>query len=135
MIHMVWRSRAASRACVTGLGAAGCASNLTFGAGKIFGNPDLYGWRKEAGDALMTQGFENFRDLYNNRPNPITWDIKQLRDEQTLLQPIHEKYLSNKYIFRTISETLTDVDILDYKSRIRYGCKLLGYSEQQGCKP
>lgn len=27
------------------------------------------------------------------------------------------------------------VDIIDIKSRIRYGCKLLGCSEEQGCKP
>ena len=27
------------------------------------------------------------------------------------------------------------INILDKSSRIKYGCKLLGYTEQQGCKP
>lgn len=145
----------ASRGCWTGLGADGCASYLTFGAGKVLGNPDLYAWRKKAGDALITQGFDNFKDLYNNRPNAVQWDIKQLKDEQTLLQPIHEKYLTNqntfvrakqivtdsknlKYSFNPIKEWQTQpggIKLLDKNSRIRYGCKLLGYTEQQGCKP
>ena len=144
-----------SRSCITGLGADGCASYITFGAGKILGNPDLYAWRKEAGDTLIIQGFNNFRHLYNNRPNAMQWDIKQLRDEQTVLQPIHEKYLSDANLFRWFSNQMTDsenrkytgklikeeqaqpggIDILDKSSRIRYGCKLLGYTEQQGCKP
>ena len=83
----------------------------------------------------MNKGFSSFRDLYNNKPNMMRWDIKQLRDEQTLLQPIHEKYLANHSFFRLVSEKITHVDILDYKSRIQYGCKLLGYTAQQGCKP
>lgn len=85
----------------------------------------------------------------------MQWDIKQLHDEQTLLQPIHEKYLSNANLFRWVSNQMTDsknrkyigglikekqtqpsgIDILDKSSRIRYGCKLLGYTEKQGCKP
>lgn len=126
-----------SRARFTGLGADGNLSYVTFGVGSVFsGNPKhIYDWRKEAGDALMKGGFDNFRYLYNNRPNAMQWDIKQLRDEQTLLQPIHEKYLADKNFFQLISGLMTDVDILDYKSRIRYGCKLLGYTEQQRCKP
>ncbi|WP_274585780.1 hypothetical protein V9W64_05910 [Neisseria leonii] len=83
----------------------------------------------------MTQGFGNFKELYNNCPNAVQWDIKQLGDEQALLQPIHDKYLSDKDFFRSVSKAMTGVDILDYKSRIRYGCRLLGYTEQQGCKP
>ena len=146
-----------SRARFTGLGADGNLSYVTFGMGSVFsGNPKhIYDWRKEAGDALMKGGFDNFRYLYNNRPNAMQWDIKQLRDEQTLLQPIHEKYLSNANFFRWVSNQMTDsenrkytgklikeeqtqpggIDILDKSSRIRYGCKLLGYTEQQGCKP
>jgi len=27
------------------------------------------------------------------------------------------------------------VDILDYKSRVEFGCKLLGYNASQGCVP
>ena len=146
-----------SRARFTGLGADGNLSYVTFGMGSVFsGNPKhIYDWRKEAGDALMKGGFNNFKHLYNNRPNAMQWDIKQLRDEQVLLQPIHEKYLSNANFFRWVSNQMTDsenlkytgkfieeeqtqpggIDILDKSSRIRYGCKLLGYTEQQGCKP
>ncbi|OAV01404.1 MULTISPECIES: hypothetical protein [Moraxella] len=146
-----------SRAKFTGLGADGNLSYVTFGMGSVFsGNPKhIYDWRKEAGDALMKGGFNNFKHLYNNRPNAMQWDIKQLRDEQVLLQPIHEKYLSDKDKFRGFSSWMTDsenrkytgkfieeeqtqpggIDILDKSSRIRYGCKLLGYSEGQGCKP
>ncbi|TWV80947.1 hypothetical protein [Moraxella sp. VT-16-12] len=78
----------------------------------------------------------------------MQWDIKQLRDEQTLLQPIHEKYLSDANLFRWFSNQMTDsenrkytgklikeeqtqsggIDILDKSSGIRYGCKLLGYT-------
>ncbi|MFD1246089.1 hemagglutinin [Paralysiella testudinis] len=96
-----------SRAPITGLGADEKASYLTFGAGKVLGNPDIYGWRKEAGDTLITKGFDNFKDLYNNRPDAMKWDIKQLQDEQKLLQPIHEKYLSGKGTFTWVSEKLT----------------------------
>lgn len=83
----------------------------------------------------MTKGFDNFKSLYNNPQNAINWDIKQLQDEQKSLQSIHEKYLSNQSWFRGASKLLTGVEILDYKSRIEYGCKLLGYSQEQGCKP
>ena len=119
------------------MGADGCIfpSHITFGAAKILGNPDLYGWRKEAGDTLITQGFSNFKDLYNKRPNAMQWDIKQLQNEQKLLQPVHEKYLSNETSFKLTISLMTDVDILNYESRIKYGCKLMGYTEQQGCKP
>ncbi|WII93581.1 hypothetical protein QEO94_01710 [Kingella negevensis] len=70
-----------SRKCLIGLGANGCVllpSYLSFGAGKLLGNPDLYGWRDEAGNALMNKGFINFKTLYNNHPNAKQWDIKQL---------------------------------------------------------
>ena len=47
-----------SRVCVTGLGADGCASYITFGVGSILsGSPtDIYNWRKEAGDTLIKGG-------------------------------------------------------------------------------
>ncbi|MBQ9725691.1 MAG: hypothetical protein IJV56_10220 [Neisseriaceae bacterium] len=66
-----------------------------------------------------------------------SWDIKQLQDEQKLLQPIHEKYLGNKSTFTWTSEVLTPnlSNLLDYKDRVNYGCKLLGYTAEQGCKP
>lgn len=79
----------------------------------------------------------------------MAWDIGQLRDEQQSLQPIHERYLSDRSIFTWLGRQITDqvrvlnqaqgqeggVDLLDYESRVRYGCKLLGYSAEQGCRP
>lgn len=41
-----------SRAPITGLGADENASSLTFGVSELLGNPDIYGWLKEAGDSL-----------------------------------------------------------------------------------
>ncbi|WP_205649114.1 hypothetical protein [Alcaligenes faecalis] len=117
----------------------------------------IYDWRAEAGSALMNAGFSNFKTLYNHGAEPVQWDINQLKSEQQTLQPIHEKYLKDRSFFRGASEWLTDtnafigvgnnlvtsdmqgqpggVDILDYQSRVRYGCRLLAYSEQQGCTP
>jgi filamentous hemagglutinin len=101
----------------------------------------------------MSEGFSNFRDLYNNPQDPVAWDIKQLHSEQQLLQPIHEKYLKDRTAFTGLSKILTNsdyktdlilnesstqpggIDILDYTSRVQYGCKLLGYGAAQGCKP
>ena len=101
----------------------------------------------------MNAGFEKFRNLYNNRnANPISWDIELLKKEQSVLQKTHEKYLNKKYIIESIKyitdsdndlplvnkekqQTQGGLDVLDINSRIRYGCKLLGYTEQQGCKP
>lgn len=120
---------------------AGDGSAFLFGLGAGaagLGGNNLYGWRAEAGNTLMNTGFNNFKNLYNNGTNSsAAWDINQLRNEQTVLQPIHEKYLGNAYIFNPISSSIsrTGVDILDYKSRVTYGCQLLGYSVKQGCKP
>jgi filamentous hemagglutinin len=106
----------------------------------------------------MNSGFDSFKDLYNNgTADAIVWDINQLRAEQQVLQPIHEKYLSEREWFTWASSLLTNtsvpifgaggiltdekqgqpggVDILDYRSRVQYGCKLLGYSADLGCKP
>lgn len=114
----------------------------------------VYDWRKAAGDALITGGFENFKNLYNKATSdPVAWDIKQLKGEQTILQPIHEQYMGDRSAFTWLSGLVTDtsimpeimigdrkgmdggVDILDYKSRVEFGCKLLGYSKSQGCAP
>jgi len=143
-----------SRAGLTGLGADGHGSAYTFFAGSLFAYPpSVYDWRQEAGDALMKAGFDNFKELYNNKIlDPTNWDINQLKSEQTTLQSIHEKYLADKWFFPTISKWLTSssslgyfldekktqpggINILDYNSRVEYGCKLLGYSQSQGCKP
>ena len=144
-----------SRAAITGLGADGEASYITFAAGKAVGNPPIYEWRAAAGNTLMVNGFYNFRDLFNKKTNPREWDIQQLKSEQKLLQPIHQKYLSNEKIYLSLIKGVTSnkifsiipnplderkkiedgINMLDYKSRIKYGCKLMGYSEKQGCKP
>ena len=88
----------------------------------------------------------------------MQWDINQLKNEQRVLQPIHEKYLSDRSVFVGLGNLFTDteikvlgagnnpltseqqgqpggIDILDYKSRVEYGCKLLSYTSSQGCKP
>jgi filamentous hemagglutinin len=139
-----------SRALLTGLGADGNASFLSFGLGWFLA--PVYDWRKAAGDALITGGFDNFKDLYNkNATDPAGWDIKQLKNEQSLLQTIHEKFLGDHTFFQTVGKYATDtslnpfigdkqgvdggVIILNYDSRVEYGCKLLGLSKSQGCAP
>jgi len=116
---------------------------IKFAGGYIFG-VNMYEWRAEAGDALMNAGFDSFRDLYNNgTSNPVAWDINQLRSEQQTLQLIHEGYLN--WIFAGLAEWMTDtnkkngmpggINMLDLRSRIEYGCRLLGYSAKDGCSP
>ncbi|WP_277951946.1 hemagglutinin repeat-containing protein [Pseudomonas sp. TH06] len=139
-----------SRAPLTGLGADGNASFLSFGVGWFLA--PVYDWRKAAGDALITGGFDNFKDLYNkNATDPATWDIRQLKNEQSLLQTIHEKFLGDHTFFQKVGKYATDtslnpfigdkqgvdggVIILNYDSRVEYGCKLLGLSKSQGCAP
>lgn len=144
-----------SRAALTGLGADGKGSGYSFLFGSLLAgvNADtIYDWRQEAGNSLMSAGFSNFKDLYNQDLDPVQWDINQLRSEQQTLQPIHQKYLKDRVVFTWVSKTMTNsdglgailpdrqtapggIDILDYNSRINYGCKLLGYSQEQGCKP
>ena len=134
---------------LTGLGADGRLSYITFGAGWLVA--PVYEWRNAAGNELITAGFDNFKKLYNDKnTNPVEWDIKQLKDEQQALQSIHEKYLEDRKFFNAVSKAITNsdvikwsedqqinggIDILDYNSRIKYGCKLLGYGENEGCKP
>ncbi len=149
-----------SRAHLTGLGADGSASQYTFALGSLLGGVwPVYDWRAAAGDALMNGGFATFRNLYNSGTNnPVAWDVAQLRNEQKLLQPIHEEYLSGFWLglFRGASNIATNsdylgltslagleqkqtmpggVEILDYESRINYGCKLLGLHGQSACSP
>ncbi|WP_085640528.1 MULTISPECIES: filamentous hemagglutinin N-terminal domain-containing protein [unclassified Pseudomonas] len=143
-------AEAVSRAPLTGLGADGNGSFLSFGLGWFLA--PVYDWRKAAGDALITGGFDNFKDLYNkSATDPVAWDIKQLKNEQSLLQTIHEKFLGDHSWFTTVGKYATDtslnpligdkqgvdggVVILDYRSRVNYGCKLLGLSKAQGCTP
>jgi filamentous hemagglutinin len=142
-----------SRAALTGLGADGYYSWLTFFFGSLAAGinaPDIYAWRATAGNTLMSNGFPNFKDLYNNgASDPVTWDVAQLRNEQQSLQAVHEQFLSNLSFFTDMSKFVTNTDIfgelvsglsgginiLDYKSRVEYGCKILGYGEKQGCTP
>jgi filamentous hemagglutinin len=152
-----------SRAPLTGLGADGSGSQFTFGFGALlfpstynpFARSDIYQWRDEAGNTLMNAGFDNFRGLFNKAvTDPVAWDINQLRSEQQALQPVHEKYLGDRDAFTFLSTQVTDankllirrllddkqamsggIDILDYKSRVKFGCKLLGHGAAQGCQP
>lgn len=57
------------------------------------------------------------------------WDINQLRSEQKLLQLIHEKYWSDYPTLRAIAKRMTGVELLDYKSRIEFGCNGMGYTK------
>ena len=146
-----------SRAWGTGLGADGEGSNYSFAAGSLlagFDATEIYKWRQVAGDTLLTDGFVGFKGLYNKgASDPVQWDINQLKSEQQVLQRVHEVYLLDKSWFRYVSEVATNktsligqlfddrktikggVDILDYKSRVEYGCKLLGYDAFRGCAP
>ncbi|WP_394182141.1 hemagglutinin repeat-containing protein [Marinomonas posidonica] len=148
-----------SRAPLTGLGADGHGSWFTFGAGGILTGTEVYDWRAEAGDALMNAGFDNFKNLYNQTvSDPADWDINQLKSEQQALQPVHEKYLGDKSVFLKMSSAFTDtsipilgagnnifteekqgvsggIQVINYESRVNYGCKLMEYSESQGCSP
>ena len=137
-----------SRAGITGLGAEGNASSITFWVGSLLPG-DQYAWRQEAGNTLMNDGFENFSNIFNNgTPDPVAWDISQLRNEQTILQPVHERYLGNSGIMdvpfneliRAGTYLMDDTgdgvgDILDVNSRIEYGCRQMGYSSGNGCEP
>lgn len=142
-----------TRAPLLGLGGGDFfVSVLPFATGSLAA--PLYSWREDAGNSVIKTGFEKFKDLYNKRiTSPRDWDINLFKLEQTALQPIHENYLKNSEIFIKTIKKLTDsensisriinenqkieggLDILDKNSRIRYGCKLLGYSENQGCRP
>lgn len=142
-----------TRSPLTGLGGGGFfTSAAPFFIGNL-GAP-LYRWRDEGSSAVLTTGFENFKNLYNNKKtNPIEWDINTLKLEQSMLQPIHEKHLGSRRKLLNLINTITDseksisrildekqkieggIDVLDKNSRIKYGCKLLGYTEKQGCKP
>ncbi|MHC8412486.1 two-partner secretion domain-containing protein [Pseudomonas sp. Hz4] len=143
-----WGAEAVSRAPLNGLGADGNASYITFGLGWLLA--PVYSWRTAAGDALINGGFDNFKGLFNKvSTDPVAWDINQLKTEQSLLQSIHERFLEEHNIFQNIGRLATDtsiwpdsivganggVSILDYKSRVEFGCKLLGHSKSQGCVP
>lgn len=117
---------------------------------------DLYKWRDEARTVLLNAGFENFRDLYNgNVSDAAEWDRTQLKSEQAALQPIHEKYLSDRDVFNWLTRKLTDsnvefnigiapgadkkqttpggIDMLNENSRVNFGCELTGQNNA-GCK-
>ncbi|QPG07197.1 hemagglutinin [Salinimonas marina] len=148
-----------SRAPLTGLGADGNGSWISFGVGGVITGTEVYDWRSEAGKTLMNAGFDNFKSLYNQEvSDPIAWDINQLKNEQRALQSVHKKYLGERTSFTGLSKFMTNtevnplfnetelsidtkqgmpggVDILNYKSRIEFGCKLMVYSASQGCQP
>ncbi|MEN8273564.1 DUF637 domain-containing protein [Acinetobacter seifertii] len=139
-----------SRAAVVGLGAEGAYSGVTFALGGALGTitsggsvnlRDVYNWRSEAGYALMKAGYNNFKQLYDGKVTDIVaWNIGQMQQEQKLLQPIHEKYFKNSklWVLQTWVPTKfrnNPVNLLDYNSRVKYGCIEMGYTIAQGCKP
>lgn len=129
-----------SRECLTGLGAKHCASYLPFAGSKLFGNPPIYRWRQAGGITVLATSFDNFKALFNGGfSDPVTWDIHQLNNEQTALQPIHEQYLATHPMFVKANKTVFrlrikgGVNILDKADRVRYGCFRMGYRAEQGC--
>lgn len=67
-----------------------------WGGGSLSGGGSLYDWRDEAGNALIGGGFNNFKDAFNNQYQfTKEWDMNQLRGEQKVLDPIHNKYLND----------------------------------------
>uniref|UniRef100_UPI00387A4FA2 DUF637 domain-containing protein n=1 Tax=Acinetobacter calcoaceticus TaxID=471 RepID=UPI00387A4FA2 len=139
-----------SRAAFVGLGAEGAYSGVTFALGGVFGTitsggsvnlSDVYNWRSEAGYSLMKAGYNNFKQLYDGKVTDIVaWNIGQMQQEQKLLQPIHEKYFKNSklWVLQTWVPTKfrnNPVNLLDYNSRVKYGCIEMGYTIAQGCKP
>lgn len=134
-----------SRECVTGLGAKHCASYLPFAVSKILGNPAIYTWRQVGGETLLANGFSNFRGLFNtdfqgNLNEARAWDITQLKREQSLLQPIHERFFSQHPWFVTVNKNIMrlcmrgGVNLLNKADRVRYGCFLMNYTKAQGCQ-
>jgi len=84
----------------------------------------------------MNSGFDNFRNLHNGNFNdPVQWDISLLKNEQIMLQPTHEKYLKEREAFRWVARKAEKVDLLDYVSRIKYGCKEMKHNGVQECAP
>ena len=94
----------------------------------------------------MLSGYEYFKKSFNS-PNSYSAadDIAQLKREQLMLQPIHEKYFQNNSLhtqtYLALGRALTyakdgyGVKLTDYNSRIEYGCKSMGLTSAQGCKP
>lgn len=126
-----------SRKAIVGLGAEGELSSLTFKAGNFISTTNAYDWRSEAGKALMEGGFNNFKKLYDGKvTDVVAWNISQMQQEQKLLQPIHEKYFSDKSWkpMVWIPQLFMNVNLLDYRSRIEYGCRKMNYNAAQGCK-
>jgi filamentous hemagglutinin len=129
-----------SRRCLSGLGADGCGSYLTFGIAGALSGVDAYDWRKEAGEALMLNGYNDFKMMWEGKVTDYKqWDINRLIGEQTTLQPIHQKYLSTSRIGINESVLLVKlpkittfgggkVNMLDLNDRIRYGCQLMNYN-------
>lgn len=132
-----------TRAPITGLGADGNLSWVTFWGGYVLtGGPfssggTVYEWRDEAGQALMHGGFDNFSNAFKgNYTSTQSWDINQLKSEQKLLQPIHEKYLKDGGLIRRGAQIFNQIpNVKSYEDRVEFGCKSMGYSGKNGCKP
>lgn len=56
----------------------------------------------------MAGGYENFKALYNRKvTDPVAWDINQLKNEQKILQPIHEECLKDHKRFVELAKDAT----------------------------
>ena len=123
-----------SRDFLTGLGADGYGSYASFwvgnfvGGGSLSGGGSLYDWREEAGNALIGGGFNNFKDAFNNQyQSTKKWDMDQLKGEQKVLDPIHNKYLNDWGLIRLFAIPKGIDNIKSYDDRVQYGCEQMGY--------
>ncbi|RQO36238.1 hypothetical protein DBR37_07905 [Herminiimonas sp. KBW02] len=96
----------------------------------------LGSWRDEAGKVIMSSGYDEFKNIYNN-PNidPTLWSIDRLKNEQNNieLQKIHEKFIPQFAVgTKGFMEWKGKVgNILDSNERIKTGCINMGIT--QGC--
>lgn len=77
-------------------------------------------------------------DFISKNIGQIGWnDLYERYSSYVNLQPIFTKYYQPLLGMILNDKQVQDggINILDKSSRIKYGCKLLGYTEQQGCKP
>lgn len=93
-------------------------------------------WVKEAGDTILTTGYDEFKKLYNN-DSPVTgnkaaeWDKNWLTKEQKTLQPIHEKHIKEGSLSDIINSGAIGLgrEFLNTQDRIDYGME--GFSDER----
>ncbi|WP_267113612.1 hemagglutinin repeat-containing protein [Xanthomonas sacchari] len=109
----------------------GATYNWAAGKGDV-----MTDWRSAAGNQIMKNGFESFKDIYVDKSmDSLKWSLMQLGNEQRdpVLQKIHEKYL-NEMAPGTVTgmQKIGGVDdLLDPEQRVNTGCRNMGL--KNGC--